>query len=149
MRLLAGLTEPSWTLSAAAELVKTVVQAGGAPRRSLADRRELAPRLTDAQVSDLIDRYQGGASVNTLASHFGIHRTTVLNHLERRGIRRRRNDRKLTDILVELAGDYYREGHSLAQTGTKFGVDAATIRREFAKRGIQVRPRRGWSPTTF
>lgn len=146
LRLLTGLKEPSWTLAAAADLVKTDAQAGGTPHRSLEDRREPVPRLADAQVSDLIYRYQGGATVNTLASHFGIHRTTVLNHLERSGISRRRSDRKLTDVLVTLAGDYYREGHSLAQTGTKFGVDAATIRREFAKHGIQVRPRRGWPP---
>jgi len=82
--------------------------------------------------------------VRDLAQTFGAHRTTVLAHLERQGIDRRRCVRRLTDAEIETAASFYRDAHSLKTTAIQFAVDAETLRREFRKAGVDVRPRRGW-----
>jgi transposase-like protein len=50
-------------------------------------------RLSDEQVAKLVDRYQAGATINALAKHFEIHRTTVSLHLLRQGVRDSRRRR--------------------------------------------------------
>jgi hypothetical protein len=71
-------------------------------------------RLTDTGTDDLVARYEAGSTVDALAREFGIHRTTVMAHLERRGIPRR-SPRKLTDSLVTEEAQRYRGGNSLDQ----------------------------------
>ena len=101
--------------------------------------------LSENQVSELVRQYVEGASVSDLVTEFGIHRTTVLEHLERRAIPRRRNVRKLTDADVERAAKCYVAGDSLRTVAFRFGVDASTISRELRKAGVELRKRRGWS----
>ena len=102
-------------------------------------------RLTDANIGQLVEDYVGGLSVNALARRFGIHRTTVMNHLESRGVQRRRNVRKLSATKVALAAGRYANGLSLASVAKEFGVSEATLTREFHAAGIPIKPRRGWS----
>lgn len=106
--------------------------------------RQNQVRLSPAGVDELVLAYQQGATVRELVEQFGVHRTTVLDHLKRRGIARRANIRKLTDEQVQQAARYYRAGNSLVTTGMHFGVDGTTIAREFRKAGVGVRRRRGW-----
>ena len=102
-------------------------------------------RLTDAKIDHLVEDYVGGLSINALARRFGIHRTTVMNHLESRGVQRRRNVRKLSAANVALAAKRYASGFSLAAVAKEFGVNAATLTREFHAAGIPIKPRRGWA----
>ncbi len=102
-------------------------------------------RLADAEVDDLVADYGEGMSVNVLAHRFGIHRTTVMNHLESRGVQSRRTIRKLSAAKVVLAAARYAGGLSLESTAKVFGVSETTISREFRAAGIQIRPRRGWA----
>lgn len=53
------------------------------PRQLRAVRRN--HRLDSAAVDRLIDDHAAGASINELAARYEVHRTTVLNHLRRRG----------------------------------------------------------------
>jgi hypothetical protein len=46
-------------------------------------------RLSDAEVDELVADYAGGLNVSLLVRKYAIHRTTVLDHLERRGVARR------------------------------------------------------------
>jgi DNA-binding CsgD family transcriptional regulator len=87
--------------------------------------------------------YRDGASVQNLAARFGIHRTTVLDHLKRRGVPRRPRVRKLTDRQIARAAEEYRSGDSLKALGERYGVDAATVRTHLARADVQIRPRRG------
>ncbi len=57
-------------------------------------------RLSASEVEGLASRYIDGLSINELANHYGVHRTTILYHLKARDIDRRRNIRKLTDAQV-------------------------------------------------
>jgi len=109
-------------------------------RRSVQRQR----RLTPSEITHLAQDYTVGSTANQLAVSYGIHRTTVLKHLEQRGVDRRRTQRVLTNDDVAHAAALYSSGQSLKATGSHFGVDAETIRREFAKASIAIRPRRGW-----
>jgi hypothetical protein len=84
--------------------------------------------------------YQGGRSVRQLVRTYAINRTTVLDHLERRGVARRRNVRKLTDDDVQRAAHMYRSGASLIEVGERFAVDASTLGRELDRAGVRRRP---------
>ncbi len=100
-------------------------------------------RLRTAEVDDLRRRYADGETINDLAEEFRIHRTTVMEHLERGGVPRRRPVRSMTDITVRDAAERYAAGDSLLTVAKAFGVSERTIRREFNRAGVSVRPRRG------
>ena len=100
-------------------------------------------RLAEEKIVQLVEDYVSGLSVNEVARRHGIHRTTVMNHLESRGVQRRRNLRKLSSPNVANAARRYANGSSLAAVAKQFGVSETTITREFHAAGIRIRPRRG------
>ncbi len=102
-------------------------------------------RLSTQEASKLDSWYREGASVNELAHEFGIHRTTVLAHLDRQDVKRRPSIRRLTNDDVANATRSYKQGISLKVVGAMFGVNAETLRREFQKANLPVRQRNGWT----
>ena len=100
-------------------------------------------RLSDAEIQDLIHRYREGASIDALARRYEVHRTTVIHHLDRAGLARRRLVRKMTDESVALAAAQYEQGASLELVASEFGVHQRTVAREFRRAGAPIRPRRG------
>lgn len=72
-----------------------------------------------------------------------MNRTTIITHLDRAGIERRRVARKMTDDSVARAASLYRRGASLAVVATEFDVHARTLAREFRQAGVSIRPRHG------
>jgi len=101
-------------------------------------------RLSDHELDELTHAHLEGSSIDALARRFAIHRTTVIGHLDRLGVPRRRTVRKMTDRAVQQVATRYRRGESLKVVAAKFGVDARTLAREFSRAGVQIRPRRGW-----
>ena len=89
--------------------------------------------------------YASGTSIDELARTYGVHRTTIITHLDQQGVPRRRVVRKLTDLLVTEAAVSYLDGHSLATVAHEYDVDARTLAREFRRAGVAIRPRRGWT----
>jgi transposase-like protein len=87
-------------------------------------------------------RTQQGATIDELATTFGIHRTTVMAHLDRQGTPRRSGT--VTKNINE-AIRLYETGWSLARVGKHFGVDGETVRRGLRAAGVTLRPRRGWT----
>ena len=102
-------------------------------------------RLADAVIDDLVTRYEAGSTIEVLASTFGIHRTTVMAHLERPGVPRR-GPRKLTDEMVAEAAHRCTSGETLAEIATKLGIAPSTLTRELQLAGIAIR-RRGRRPS--
>jgi len=100
-------------------------------------------RLSKGDVALLVKAYRSGSSVKTLAAEIQIHRTTVMNHLERAGELRRPNVRAWTDEQVAQAAGLYQDGASLLTVGKQFNVSANTIQHELMKTGVVIRPRRG------
>jgi len=58
-------------------------------------RKQRQTRLRDEEVDALVAGYQGGLTLDELASAFSVDPATAASHLERRGVKRR--GRKLTD----------------------------------------------------
>jgi len=85
---------------------------------------------------------EAGNSVLQLAARFNIHRTTVLAHLERNGVPRRRSGPKLSDEDVHQAVVLYRDGLSLKAIGVRFLVAPDTIGKALRRVGVKLRPRR-------
>lgn len=81
-----------------------------------------------------------GSEINELAEHFGIHRATVINHLNCQGVEgRRRQGRALSDEQLEQAGEFYARGHSLIETGERFDVDRRYLRTALPAAGFELR----------
>ena len=104
-------------------------------------------RLSEDQIEDLVAGYCQGSSVNQLADRFGIHRTTVLGHLDRRKVPRRRNVTKLVGARLAEAIRLYESGLSLAAVGKEVDVNARTVATALHKAGVALRTRRGWPQT--
>jgi DNA-directed RNA polymerase specialized sigma24 family protein len=100
-------------------------------------------RLDPAEVRALVDAYVAGATVPELVDRFGIHRTTVLDHLKRNDIRRRPQVRKLSDRQVAEAAELYSNGLSTVKVAAMFDVNADTVRKALHRTGVEVRPARG------
>jgi hypothetical protein len=112
------------------------------PRPPRQHNRKLSPDHIEA----LVAAYKTGASIKALASTYRIHRTTVVDHLERQRVFRRATPLADTDLekLVEL----YAKGWSLARIGQRFGVRPTSVRYRLRQAGINLRPRNGWSKTS-
>ena len=100
-------------------------------------------RLTEAEVDDLVARYVAGSAIDELARAFEVNRTTVISHLDRRDVPRRRVVRKMTDATVAQAARRYDQGLSLVAVAEEFGVHARTLARELRRAGAEIRPRQG------
>ncbi len=105
-----------------------------------AEPRQAQRRLRHGQIDDLVDAYLSGDTVNDLAQHFGINRTTVMAHLERRRVGRR-TPHKLTDQMVTDAAQRYTGGETLAEIAERLGVAPSTLTRELQLAGITIRRR--------
>jgi transposase-like protein len=106
-----------------------------------AERFQTQRRLADEEKAVIIDRYQTGAPMATLAQEFGVHRRTIRELLDRRGIERRL--RVVTTTQIDEAIRLYQQGASLAEVGRRFGVEHSTIRKHLITRGIPRRDTHG------
>jgi lambda repressor-like predicted transcriptional regulator len=104
-------------------------------------RRRTATRLSDGQVTALVDAYQAGQTVYQLAARFDIHRATVSAHLHRQGITLRRQG--LNSEGVAHAVRLYEDGWSVACIGERLGVDGTTAWTAIKAQGIRTRHAHG------
>jgi len=78
-------------------------------------------------------------AVDELARQFAVHRSTVLDHLNRSNARRRYP--ALDEGGVKEAVQLYRSGVSLRGIGTRLGVHASTVRLTLLRVGVRTRDR--------
>ena len=125
------LSNPFSDLNKAVDLLLAGMEEIVARQQGRPVRRQAVLRpLSETAVDQLVARYQAGASVRELVEEFGVHRVTVLQHLEKRGIPRRANSRKMTDEQAQEAKAMWEIGISYRELGRKFGVSADTVKRE-------------------
>lgn len=98
-------------------------------------------RLKPVEVDDLVVMYKSGMSVNELAAQAKIHRTTVMAHLRRRGVKTRRNVPKLREEHASHVIEQYKAGLPLVEVAADFGVNAESIRQVLIERGVPRRQR--------
>ena len=97
-------------------------------------------RLAPEQVTELVAAYQSGTTVNELARIYRINRTTVLEHLRRQGIQRRR-PRRLQQADIDKAVKLYASGASVNSVAYELRVGPTTVRRALKQAGVELRPR--------
>ena len=78
----------------------------------------------------MAEEYRAGDSVPVLVERYGIHRTTVMAHLEKMGVPRRAQKRKLNDEQVKELKQLHRLGLSYAELGRRFGISGDTAKKE-------------------
>ena len=100
-------------------------------------------RLSVADIGDLCRLCSEGRSIDSLARQYEVNRTTIITHLDRACIERRRVARKMTDDSVATAATRYGKGTSLAVVAKEFNVHARTLAREFRQAGVPIPPRHG------
>ena len=108
------------------------------PRRAKRRKsRQTHHRLSAQQREQLVAEYVSGASMVELAMRWGLHRTTVAEHLHRAGITIRQRGIPL-DRLDE-AIRLYVEGWSCQRLGERFDCDDETVRQTLKRLGVQLR----------
>jgi DNA-binding CsgD family transcriptional regulator len=105
-------------------------------------------RLRAPDIDSLIDRYRTGDTINQLARRFAINRTTVIAHLDRRGVERRATSKQWDPQTLTSAARSYADGSSLADIAAQLGLDPSTVANRFRRVGIRIRPRQGWDYRT-
>lgn len=106
--------------------------------------------LDEDQISQLVREYLDGDLISTLAARYGVHRTTVTEHLRRRNIPMRAKGMLPSEAEESIL--LYEEGYSLASIGRHFGVTGNTVKNVLLKSGTRLRGpnelRRGAVPKT-
>lgn len=98
-------------------------------------------RLHKTEIADLVRQYRQGATVYELADSFGIHRTTVSDHLRRQCVRLRGH--RMTGSEIDQAAALYQAGLSLARVGERLGFDGKTIMNALHAKGVRMRDSHG------
>ena len=105
--------------------------------REPASARQKQVRLTPEQVGQLLDDYQAGSDMNSLARTSGVHRHSVRTHLLGAGVELRQVG--LSGLQVDEALRLYVGGLSLAKIGEQLGCDHSTVGRALKRRGLVLR----------
>lgn len=97
-------------------------------------------RLTETQIAELLEAYKKGDSVYALARRFGVHRTTVSEHLHRAGVPTRAVrlvvlDDQTRDRVLDAA----RSGMAVKRIATLVGATERVVARTLDEAGV---PRR-------
>lgn len=96
-------------------------------------------RLESGEIDELATRYIEGENVAGLAERFGIHPSTVRNHLKRQSIPLR--PRGLDPSQSGQASALYKQGLSLADIGQQFGFSPKAVRGAVTNAGGTIRSR--------
>ena len=105
--------------------------------RPVPSLRQKQVRLTDAQLSAVVERYEAGESANSIAADFSVDRRTLTVHLRKAGVEVRYRVADRIDLAA--AARLYRSGRSLAAVAEEFGVSAGTALRALRAAGIETR----------
>ena len=106
-------------------------------RRPLHRARRLR-RLTDREVDELVERYESGESIRSLAEALGVHRTTISAQLKSRGALvsvRQLTARETAEIIRR-----YADGWSLVRVADYFGMSDSRVARVLRQAGVPTRP---------
>lgn len=97
-------------------------------------------KLTQGQIDELCSLYHGGQSLPSLATHFGIHRGTVKDHLRRAGIPiRLGNQAKLSETDKDEVARLYESGLSIHKIAVQFEVTDNPVHNALKERGVRMR----------
>jgi hypothetical protein len=99
--------------------------------------KQIHRRLQPAQVDEVVNRYLAGATLKELGKQYHVHRTTVSELLEQRGVQRRY--RSLSVDQVAEAVKLYESGLSLVGVGEILRVNSGTVWQALKRNGVPLR----------
>lgn len=94
-------------------------------------------QLNERQIARIVERYKAGATTYELATEFGVHRTTISQHIKAAGVKTRLQP--LTPQQVDTAVALYARGLSLADVGRELGCHASTVLSACREKGVALR----------
>lgn len=136
-----GLLPPLEKLRELAEL------SAASPADSAADLDEtsrswlIRRRLSDEQVTEMLELYRSGVGTPALSERFVISKPSVLELLHDRGVHMRRQP--LTKIQRDRAVRLYEEGLAIKPIAAELGSSFGAVHRVLKAEGVMLRPRPG------
>ena len=121
-------------------IAKARTDSAQAQVQPVSERGSLPPRHTKLPArirQEIVERYQAGEGVTNIARTLSISRDTVITHLNRANVTRRRRGMNATQI--NLAVRLYTEGYSLAKVGKRLGFNPSTIQARLRDQGVAIR----------
>lgn len=112
----------------------SAVEAGTAPTPPSSRIR----RLTSREVDELVAAYLDGERIEDLASHYGIHRSTVMAKLRRAGVPRYSG---WTEDTTKETRELYEAGYSITEISERTGRARTTIGNHLRAAGVEMRPK--------
>ena len=95
-------------------------------------------RLKPSEIQQLVADYRIGEDIKVLAKWYGVHRTTIANHLHENAVELRRQG--ITDVaLPEVIHLYVAEGWSCQKLALRFNCDDESVRQALKRAGIKLR----------
>jgi DNA-binding CsgD family transcriptional regulator len=104
--------------------------------------KQVQHRLRPAEIEQLKQAYESGATLRDLARGFQINRGTAAELLEREGLTRRGKGPSESDVQEAIT--LYEAGLSTAKIGQSLGFSADTIRNRLVAKGVRIRDPRAW-----
>lgn len=96
-------------------------------------------KLKPAEIQDLIDRYEAGATMSGLAAEFAMHFQIVRAHLRRSGVGLRSDLPALTSEDIDEAALLYARGWSTYRLADRYAVDRSTVGKALKRVGVELR----------
>ena len=95
-------------------------------------------RLTPSETQQLVTDYRASEDMKVLAKRYGVHRTTIANHLHENAVELRRQG--ITAVaLPEVIQLYVAEGWPCQRLAEHFDCDAETVRQALKRAGVMMR----------
>ncbi|WP_460755262.1 hypothetical protein [Myceligenerans cantabricum] len=129
-------------LQASEATVDALIGQTGADRSAVRLKIKENRKLSAAEITELVERYEAGTTIRSLGDTFGMHEQTVRAHLRRQGVTLRPVCSLTPEQDVEVERLYVAENWTMAELGRRFEVDASSIRRALVRRGVERRPQK-------
>lgn len=108
--------------------------------------RPLRRRLEPALVTEIVEKYQSGATIPALCIEYLVSKGALLKLLRDEGVRLRRQP--LSDKQLHVASLPYEAGESLSAIAAHFSLSPGGVRGALLRAGTELRPRGGTRKTT-
>ncbi len=95
-------------------------------------------KLSDYEISQIIQGYERGLSIYELAEQFNCHRKTISDTLKRNGVEVSHQASKKPELVKKII-DLYAEYKTPREIGTIVGIDCNTVRKVLKENEVYIR----------
>jgi predicted HTH domain antitoxin len=99
--------------------------------------KQIHRRLQPHQVDEVVSRYLAGATLKELGEQYQVHRTTISELLDRRGVQRRYQPLSVNQVADAVK--LYESGLSLVRVSEILQVNSGTVWQALKHKGVRLR----------